>query len=1018
MAGSGAKLFWSELKRRKVVRVAVGYGVLAWVVLQFGDTVLSLLNLPEWVGRALVAVVIIGLPVALVLAWMFDISPEGLVTDAGQAPATPIDFTFSEPGPVDAADLELVRPRLTALIGRRDECAVLRQRLDEAVAGRGGVVLIGGEPGVGKTRLGEEALEMGRDLGMLPFVGHAYEEHGAPFIIASEILEEVSRTLPTDALRNVLGDTAPEIARLLPDLRRRFPAIPAPMELPPEQQQRYLFNAMLEFTTRLTRCGPVIMLLDDLHWADESSTLLLEHLMPHLPRLPLLMVVTYRDVAADMDEPFRRALSKLGRLPFVTRIPLRDLSRADVTELLTSLGGTAPPAEIVEVIFDETEGNAFFVQSVYQHLAEEGRLFDDNGHWLTDIDADTLAVPDSVRLVIDRRLERMSETTRACLNLSAIMGLRFDPKILEVASGKSQDEVIESIEQAEAANLILPTVGQRENRYEFTHALVRQALLEALSPLRRDRLHLTVAEAMEQIFGERSDQAADIARHLYLSGDAADAEKTVHYLMLATDRAVEAAASNEAVEHLEKALTLVPAESELERAAMLLRCGLLRSSAEVARADRELRSALDVFRKHKRSEEIAQIIVRLCFHFTYEGHVEEGLALCKEGLTVVGQDASRARCSILSALGLAYALAADVTNSTRWHDEAQEMAETLESPELLAEVLANRAISYWQSLNASEMIRAGGRAVELNRSGYRAWELKSSLAYYVLGLTLMGRFDEGWPVVNETLELSIRDGDSQSQMMCGLTLGMHHAAAGDLQSAIENAKHSVEINDVQGLPWGGHFYGVLADFQMRAGEWDSALATYAKSQATVVSGTCWDHGDLSYSLLGMAVIEPSRFDAIWERLRHVIPEMTVDLPAGRIQALLAAVESLAIMGRMGDAAHLYPRVREIADRGLFVQQFHTGLVEKTAGIGATAACELEAAETHFKTALTLADELPYVTEQGEVRRWYAQMLLTRSAPGDKAHARRLLTEAVTVYTRCGMPRHREMAEKMLAGLPA
>ena len=1009
---SRATDFWRELKRRKVMRVAIAYGLLAWILLQFGDTVLSLLALPEWAGRVLVAVVVLGLPLALVLAWVFDISPEGLVsTPPADRPDAP--FTYADPGPVDIQELDLVRPQLTPLIGRDDECGIIRARLEEAVAGKGGVLLIGGEPGVGKTRLAEQALEIGGELGMLPFVGHAYEEHGAPFIIASEILEEVSRTLPREALRNALGGTAPEIARLLPELRRSFSNIPEPMELPPEQQQRYLFNAMLEFLTRLTRCGPVIMLLDDLHWADESSSLLFEHIAPHLPRLPLLMVVTYRDVTADMGEPFRRALAKVDRLPSTSRIPLRDLARDDVAALLGYLGPADPPDKVVDLIYDETDGNAFFVQSVFQDLAESGRLFDADGQWLKEIDSETLAVPESVRLVIHRRLERLGDDTQACLTLSAVLGQRFEPKVLAAARGRSTAEMIDVIEEAEAAQLILATAGQRDPRYEFTHALVRQTLLENLSPLRRARLHLDVATAMETLFGDSGDRAADIAGHLYRAGDAAEVDKTIHYLMLATDRAVEASASSEAVEHLERALTLVPEDNELERAALLLRCGLLRSSLEVAKADQELRAALDVYRRYGRSEEIAQIIVRLCFHFTYEGHVEEGLALCKEGLAVVGEEASRARCSILSALGLACALAADVTDSTRWHEQALAMAEALDSKDLLAEVLANRAISCWQTFNAAGMVRSGGRAVELNRSGYRAWELANSLTYYVLGLSLMGRFEEAWPVVKETLEISTRDGDSQGEMMCGLALGMQYAAAGDLPSAIEIARRTVRINDAQGFPWGGHFYGVLADLQMRAGDWDNALETYDKSQATVVSGTCWDHGDLSYSLLGMAMIAPARFEAIWEQLRPAVPETTVDLPAGRIQTLLAAVESLAIRGRMGDAGHLYPRVLEVIEQGLFVQQFHTGLIEKTAGIGALAACDMDAAEAHFQKALKQADGLPYATEQGEVRRWYAKMLMTRNGPGDAEHARRLLTDAIAVYQRCGMPRHREMAQQML-----
>lgn len=172
-------------------------------------------------------------------------------------------------------------------------------------------MLIGGEPGVGKSRLGEEALAIARDMGLLPLMGHAYEDRGAPFITSSEILEEIIQVLPGETLRSALGNTAPEMAKLLPDLRRVYPEIPEATELPPEQQQRFLFNAVLEFLKRLGRCTPVVMLFDDLHWADESSIALLEHLAPQVRKMPILMVATFRDVESDMGEPFKRALTSV-----------------------------------------------------------------------------------------------------------------------------------------------------------------------------------------------------------------------------------------------------------------------------------------------------------------------------------------------------------------------------------------------------------------------------------------------------------------------------------------------------------------------------------------------------------------------------------------------------------------------------------------------------------------------------------------------------------------------------------
>jgi tetratricopeptide (TPR) repeat protein len=994
--------------------VAIAYAIGAWVLLQFGDTILSLLALPEWAGQVLVAVVVMGLPVALVLAWIFDISPERTVAEERTSKRTASEFSYSDPKPVDVGELNLARLSLTELIGRRSECDVIRRQLEEALEGRGGIVLIGGEPGVGKTRLGEEALEIGRDLGMLPLVGHAYEEHGAPFIVAVEILEELSRSLPQEMLRNVLGGTAPEMARLLPDLRRAYPNIPESLELPPEQQQRYLFNAVLEFLTRLTKCCPVVLLLDDQHWADESSTLLLEHLAPRVTQLPLLMVVTYRDHDADQGEPFRRSLPQLSRQRFATRLPLKHLGRNEVRDLLADLGGPNLPEAIVDLIYEETSGNAFFVQSVYRHLAEEGRLFDSTGDWLKNIDAEHLAVPESVRLVIQRRLERLDESTLRSLTVAAIMGLRFDAKILEAAGKLTGDEMIEAIETAETARLILPSVGRHKNRFEFAHALVRQTLLENLSSLRRARLHLDIADAMESAYGESGANAADIARHLYRSGDEADRARTVRFLQLAADHAVQSAASQEAVEHIEKALALLPEEEDLERAALYQRCGALRPNADVEQADKDLHAALAIYRNHDHAENIAEITVLLCLHCTWTGKAEEGHLLSTEGLALVGEDISTARCKMLSALGMACSVSAQSRESKRWHDEAIAMADALGDKELLAEILANSAVSHWQRLNAAAMVRDAERAVGLNRAGYRAWDLPNSLNWYGLGLPMMGRFDEALAVTTENLVYALKVGDTLIQMECNLAQGMIHAAAGDLAQAIACSEEVVAINDAHGFPWGGHFYSVLADLQMRSGDWSRALENYQVAETKTVSGTCWDFGDLSYMLIGYSKIAPERFEAIWQRVQPAIFDHALDIPSGRVQCLLAAVEGLAEMGRFKDAGAYYHRVRELAESGTLVAQFHTCLVSKTVSIAAMAAGDYDASQRYFDAAVTQADELPYATEQGEVRRWYAKMLIQRDDADDKNRAKTLLQEAITVYERVGMPEHERMVRDMVS----
>ena len=321
----------------------------------------------------------------------------------------------------DVTALQITRPALTPLVGRKDEQGAIAACLENAWVGRGGLLLIGGEPGVGKTRLAEVCLARGQDLGMLTLVGHAYEERGAPFIVVVEIIEELLRILPDPVLERILGDSGAEVARLVPALRDRFPGLPPPLDLAPEQQQRYLFNAVLDMMRRLGATVPCVFLLDDLHWADDSSMALIEHIVPHIANLPLLFVITYRDVAADMGQPFRRALTAFNRLPSTSKMPLKQLTVDDMASLLAILGGENPPDNLVTFIFEESGGNALYVQSVYQSLAEENRLFDENGAWRCDVTRDDLVVPDDIRLIIERRVERLDEITRALLVMAAVI---------------------------------------------------------------------------------------------------------------------------------------------------------------------------------------------------------------------------------------------------------------------------------------------------------------------------------------------------------------------------------------------------------------------------------------------------------------------------------------------------------------------------------------------------------------------------------------------------------------------
>ena len=353
------------------------------------------------------------------------------------------------------------------LVGREPEQAELLRTIQAAARGRGGLVVVGGEAGVGKSRLVEDALADARQLGCLALVGRCYEHAGTPPLVPwIEALEEAARLLPASVFRDVVGRTAPELARLVPEVHRLFPDVPPPLELPSELQQRFLFNNIQEFLTRCSRVVPLAIFLDDLQWADESTLRLIHHLAPHVVKMAMVVVGAYRDVdvaaAAErsgvsrgLDHLLERVrgqkraarnraaplaqttLDQLVEQRLARSVRLAPLSEGGVGSLLAILGRKEPPAPITRRIFDETGGNPFFVEELFRHLKEEGRLFDPQGGWRRDLDDDEISVPAGVRTVIDRRVRRVDQRTHDVLTAAAVVG----PHSLAGCPGKRSESL-------------------------------------------------------------------------------------------------------------------------------------------------------------------------------------------------------------------------------------------------------------------------------------------------------------------------------------------------------------------------------------------------------------------------------------------------------------------------------------------------------------------------------------------------------------------------------------------------
>ena len=490
-------------------------------------------------------------------------------------PRTPITWRFSlEEGIKPSASVEVTAPVFsrpeaslvqsladrTTFVGRETERSTLRRLLERVIGGEGGVAMIGGALGVGKTRIAAEFAAEASARGLVTLVGSCYDrENSLPFNPFVEILESaMAQSTSHDAFRAALGNDAGEMARLMPQLRRLFPDIPPPLELSPEQSRRILFNAVVELLGRSAASGPILLLFEDLHWADEGTLSLLNHIARSISKVPVLILGTYRDNEIDSAGPLAQTLDELLRIHMLERISLRGLPQSAVAEMIHALSEKEPPPDVVNLIYSGTDGNPFFVEELFRHLVERGKLMDANGEFRRDLNLAEIDVPQTLRLVIGRRLARLSDEARKILGPAAVIGRSFTFELLEASTKIDADSLLDCVEEVEKAALIYSTLGYPEASFQFSHELIRSVVLSELSAPRRQRLHLNVVSGIESVHASAlEDQAGNLAHHLWQAGRAADPDKTVHFLALAAQQALKQSAYEGALRYFQNALELL-----------------------------------------------------------------------------------------------------------------------------------------------------------------------------------------------------------------------------------------------------------------------------------------------------------------------------------------------------------------------------------------------------------------------------------------------------------------------------
>src|SRR5918999_38549 len=395
-------------------------------------------------------------------------------------------------------------------VGRQQEMGKLKGVLEDALSGQGQVLMLVGEPGIGKTRTAQELAAYAETRGAQVLWGWCYEEEGAPpFWPWLQPIRSYVQQQDAEQLRSEMGPGAADIAEVVSEVRDKLPGLEPPLALQSEQARFRLFDSITTFLKNAAKSQPLMLVLDDLHWADKPSLLLLQFLARQLTESRLLVVGCYRDMELSRQHPLSESLAQLSRLPVFQRELLLGMSREDSGQFIEMTAGVRPSPQLVETIYARTEGNPFFTAEVVRLLSERGALQDSAG-----LEAVASALPVGVLEVIGRRLNRLSSQCHQTLTTAAVIGREFDFRLLNLLSERtSEEQLLDIIDEALEAHLIEELPGSAEG-FQFSHALIRETLAGELSAARRVRLHARIGEALEGPYvAEPEAHARELAHH-------------------------------------------------------------------------------------------------------------------------------------------------------------------------------------------------------------------------------------------------------------------------------------------------------------------------------------------------------------------------------------------------------------------------------------------------------------------------------------------------------------------------
>jgi len=829
-----------------------------------------------------------------------------------------------------------------------------------------------------------------------------------PYVLWNEVIKDYLEVCPPELLYKVIGFYPGEVCKLVPEIRQKLGTIPPSIPISPESERNRLFEAVSQFVTNISKEAPLLVVLDDLQWTDQSSLLLLHYLARGVYKESLLLLGAYRDTYVDDRHPLSAVLTELKRERLLQSVRLKRMSFDDVSEMIKRiLEQDDVPRDFCELVFEKTRGNPFFVEEVIESLKEEEVIYRDGDKWRIK-EVSRIEFPKTVKDVIKKRISRLDDECQRVLTLASFVGKDCAFEALCGVTGVEEDKLLELMEKMLKTGLIKERVIRGEDVYSFADIIVRNVVHEEVSRLRHKKLHGVVGCALEKAYAEKIDEhLGELALHFLEGGDK---EKALDYFLKAGERAAKVYANSEAISYFQHALGLLgEKEGELrEKGRVLERLGDIKRL--VGEYDVCMKYWNEGFLLWKQLDEKgkASRVHRKMAHVFWEdiGDAEKAKEHHDKALKILETEPESVElASLYEDMGHMYYRTGDMAKALSWAEKALELAKKLNDFEVIASSYASLGTIFGFTGDRKKTVECLERALKIALdNGYMETALR---AYNNLAVDLPAEeYERRLECLEKGFEQAKKVGHISFKSWIGTVLAWMYLLMGKVDKALLLAEESVSLDKKAGnMPSLPGSLGCLGFAYQVLGEWDKSEQYYKEALSISQRVKEFQTLGLSYSLLGYLHFDKGEYVKAREHLEKGIETYEkAGAKSERTWPFQWIIRTYIELGEIEKAKNLIDNLHkfalEVKDKDFIAK------ADALRAIQFRAQKKWKESIEHFEKSLQEHESLN--ARQWDVYRFakmvlceYARVYLERNQKGDREKAHNLLKQALEIFQKLG-----------------